>query len=401
MKKAILLLIVYICTNGIFAQIKAGFWRFELKNEGGNIPFNMELKEKNGSYKAYLLNSEERIELDNIKVNQDSLHIPLHIFDASLLLKVSGNQMRGVYRKYFLNSDQELIGSFGEKYRFFEESGKNKIDFSGKWAAEFSKTEGGKYPAIVLLNQKKNSNKITGTIMTPTGDFRFLEGNVKNNELYLSTFDGGFAVLFKAHLENEQLVGEFWSAKTKNATWVAKPDEKAQLPDADKITFLKEGYDKISFNFPNLEGKTVSLEDEKYKNKVVILQIFGSWCPNCMDETAFLAKWYSKNKNKAIAIIGLAYERKPDFEYARQMVAKVVKRFSVEYDFVIAGVNDKTAAQTLPMLNGIFSYPTTIFIDKKGKVRKIHTGFSGPSTGEYYQKWREEFNSLMNTLLKE
>jgi hypothetical protein len=84
------------------------------------------------------------------------------------------------------------------------------------------------------------------------------------------------------------------------------------------------------------------------------------------------------------------------------MVQKVVKRFGVEYDFLIAGTNDKeTAAKTLPMLNGIFSYPTTIFIDKNGKVRKIHTGFSGPATGKYYQEWREEFNALMSELLKE
>jgi hypothetical protein len=121
-----------------------------------------------------------------------------------------------------------------------------------------------------------------------------------------------------------------------------------------------------------------------------------------MDETAFLADWYRKNKNKDIAIIALAFERKADFQYAKRMVERVKKRFAAEYDFLIAGTNDKEGtARVLPMLNHVMSFPTTIFIDKQGKVRKIHTGFYGPGTGEYYKRWREEFNSTISELLGE
>ncbi|MFT7308984.1 MAG: hypothetical protein ACI964_001568 [Spirosomataceae bacterium] len=69
---------------------------------------------------------------------------------------------------------------------------------------------------------------------------------------------------------------------------------------------------------------------------------------------------------------------------------------------MIAGINDKTeAAKSLPMLDHILSFPTLITIDKKGKVREIHTGFSGPGTGAYYDKFVTDYNRLIEKLLNE
>ena len=53
------------------------------------------------------------------------------------------------------------------------------------------------------------------------------------------------------------------------------------------------------------------------------------------------------------------------------------------------------------MLNKIISYPTTIFIDKKGNVRKIYTGFSGPATGEAYTDFVKETTEFVEMLLRE
>ena len=121
-----------------------------------------------------------------------------------------------------------------------------------------------------------------------------------------------------------------------------------------------------------------------------------------MDETKFYADWYRKNKDRAVAIVGLAYEAKDDFDYAKARVEKMKAKYNVGYDFVIAGEYDKeAAAKTLPMLNHVLSFPTTIFIDKKGQVRKIHTGFSGPATGAYYTDYVREFNAFMEQLINE
>jgi len=195
-------------------------------------------------------------------------------------------------------------------------------------------------------------------------------------------------------------------------TWIGIKNENAELPKED-LTFLKQGYDEVNFELPDLEGNLVTLDDEKYQNKVILLQIFGSWCPillqifgswcpNCMDETNFLAPWYDRNKDRGVEIIGISYENKADFDYASKRVKKMIERLNVKYDFVLGGSRKQPeASATLPMLNKVFAFPTTIFIDRSGKVRKIHTGFSGPGTGVYYEEWVEEFNRFMDSLLDE
>ena len=208
--------------------------------------------------------------------------------------------------------------------------------------------------------------------------------------------------ILKAKLEDGVLKGDYWSGKTLHQTFTGVRDENAKLPDASKLTFLKDGYDKIVFSFPDLNGNQVTLNDPKYQNKVVILQLFGTWCPNCMDETKFLTKWFDKNKNREVEIIGLAYENKADFEYAKTRVQKMKNKWSIGYDFVIAGTSKSgNASKSLPMLNHVMSFPTSIIIDKKGIVRSIHTGFSGPATDDYYLHFVEEFNTLMDELLAE
>jgi peroxiredoxin len=194
----------------------------------------------------------------------------------------------------------------------------------------------------------------------------------------------------------------FFSGKAKGRSWSAVKDPTAALPDPGSLTYLKPGHTKIDFRFPGSEKDTIRLSDPKYQGKVVILQLFGTWCPNCMDETKFMASWYEKNKDRGVEIIGLAYEKKPDLSYARERVQKMKQKLNVSYDFAIAGTADnESASSSLPMLNQVMSFPTTIFIDKTGKVRKIHTGFSGPGTGKYYTDFIEEFNLFVGKLLNE
>ncbi|UOQ74782.1 TlpA disulfide reductase family protein [Hymenobacter cellulosilyticus] len=134
----------------------------------------------------------------------------------------------------------------------------------------------------------------------------------------------------------------------------------------------------------------------------MVLQVLGSWCPNCMDETNFLAPWYEKNKGRGVEIIGLGYERTPDQTLASQKLLKMKQRMNVGYDLAVAGVASKdSASKSLPQLAGVLAFPTTIFLDKKGEVRKVHTGFSGPGTGKYYQQEIADFNKTIDMLLKE
>ena len=378
--------------------LSSGTWRATLTLQGQTLPFTFDLKESDSAkYQLYLRNAEERLLVDEISLEGDSVRIPMHIFDTEIVAKNEGDHLTGYWTKNYV---EDYVLPFeaqqGEDYRFELTSSETQSDVSGKWAVTFADDS---LPSIGVFEQE--GNHLTGSFLLATGDYRFLEGNVSGNQLMLSTFDGEHAYLFKAQLQEDgNLQGDFWSGISYHTTWTAQRDENIVLPDANKLTYLKEGYDQLAFTFPNLEGDSVSLSDPQYQDKVVLVQIFGTWCPNCMDETKFLTEWYDQNKDRGVEIIGLAYERKDDFDYASRRVKKMVDKLGVDYDFLIAGVSDKEkAAETLPMLNQVMSFPTLIYIDREGKVQNIHTGFSGPGTGEYYDKFVEEFNERMDALL--
>ncbi|HYF69822.1 MAG TPA: TlpA disulfide reductase family protein [Ohtaekwangia sp.] len=401
----ILNLILLACTSPSEKDstvLKEGLWRATLSIQHQELPFNFEIrKDSTGQYVIYLINAAERLKLDDISFSKDSVTIPLHIFDASIRAKIEGSNLTGTYTKHYEKDYRvPFHAEYGKPYRF-KVSDDNVVtkNYTGTYSVTIFK-EKGTTPAVGVFQQTADS--VTGTFLTPTGDYRFLQGNIIGDSMFLSTFDGNNMYLFKAGFKNDStLEGNFYSGKTSLRPWVAHRDDTASLPE-QSITFLKDGYDEVSFTFPDVNGNNISLSDDKYKGKVVILQIFGTWCPNCMDETKFLAPWYKQNHRRGVEIIGLAFERKPDFNYASTRVKKMIDKLDVDYDFVIAGTNNKeSTAEALPMLTNVSAYPTTIFIGKDGKVKKIHTGFSGPGTGVYYEHFKEEFNETINNLLKE
>ncbi|WNB17630.1 TlpA disulfide reductase family protein [Marivirga arenosa] len=380
----------------------SGNWIGEISMQGKTMPFEMEIQEKDSAkIIAYIINGEERIVLDEIEKQNDSLHITLHIFDITLDLNIGNNVLNGTYTKHY-EEDYVLPISFHKgNERFKSNSDKQPKDFSGKWEVTFIEPkEQDTTEAVGIF--KQDGKHIKGTFLTPLGDYRYLVGIAEGNKMKLSTFDGNHAFLFEAEMnEDSTLNGDFYSGKDWYESWTGFRNSNAKLPSPDSLTYLKKGYDNIYFSFPNLEGERVSLTDEKYQNKVVIVQLFGTWCPNCMDETKFLTKWYDKNKDRGVEIIGLAYEAKDDFNYAKSRVERMIKKYDVKYDFLIAGTNDKEeASKTLPMLNRVISFPTMIILNKDGDLVSIHTGFNGPGTGKYYDEFVEKFNRKMDRLLE-
>ncbi|WP_221389746.1 peroxiredoxin [Dyadobacter sp. NIV53] len=395
------------CSSGD-TNLKRGIWRATLSRDGQQLPLLLEIfkNPKGDSYTVYTMNGGERLRLDTAYFERDSLHIPMQLFDAEIVASLEKDELKGRYSR---TKEGNVTGSlpfhakFGESYRFFPEgTAKSTKNVSGKWSTVFVNTSTGD-STVAVGNFSQEGNVVQGSFLTPTGDYRFLNGNVNGDSLFLSTFDGSNAMLFKAAIQTDgSLKGALWSGIKGYKMWVATLNPNAKLPDATKLTFLKPGYDQVDFSFPDANGKKVSLKDPQFKDKVVILQIMGSWCPNCMDETNFLAPWYKNNKERGIEIVGLSFEHsdKPDISFPK--IKKMINRFNMDYPVLLAGTNtDEATAKALPMLNKVMSYPTTIFIDKKGKVREIHTGFSGPGTGKYYEEYVQEFNGLITKLVEE
>lgn len=382
------------------AGLKAGIWRGEIIAQGNKIPFNFEVEKEEGAYRINLINGDEKLKIEGVDILGDSLFFNMHIFDISIKAEILQDSLSGTYTKnYAENYVLPFKAIYGKKGRFDDAGSSDKFD--GTWETTFKTTEGKETPAIGIF--KAQDSVLKGTFLTKTGDYRFLDGYTVKDTMYLFTFDGNHIYRFRAFKETDSVLkGEYWSGKTSYKTFISQRNDSARLPDAKSLTYLKEGYDKIEFSFPDLEGKLTSLDEERYKDKIIILQILGTWCPNCMDETIFLSEWYRRNASKGVEIIGLAYEIKPDFEYAKNRVQTMKEKLKVPYDFLIAGTSSTEAAsESLPMLNKVISFPTTIIIDKEGTVRRIHTGFSGPATGIYYEEFVDDFNQFMKDLIEE
>jgi peroxiredoxin len=168
--------------------------------------------------------------------------------------------------------------------------------------------------------------------------------------------------------------------------------------------FVRPGEESLDFSFKDLEGKPLAINSDRFKNKVVVIQLMGSWCPNCMDETAFLSDYYNKNKQRGIEIIALAYEYSTDWERSVASLKKFQQRYNVQYPILNTEVtvNDSLRTQkTLPQLTDIKFFPSSIILDKKGKIRKLDTGFNGPATGIHHTIYKKEFEETIDQLLQE
>jgi thiol-disulfide isomerase/thioredoxin len=132
------------------------------------------------------------------------------------------------------------------------------------------------------------------------------------------------------------------------------------------------------------------------------VQLFGTWCPNCSDETRYLRELHERYAARGLSIVGLAFELTGDFTRDSQQVLTYARHHQLPYPLLVAGVSDKNkASERFPLLDKLRAYPTTLFVDARGEVRAVHQGFSGPATGAAHLKLREDFERLIETLLAE
>lgn len=388
--------------------LQNGAWRAALKRtDGQEIVFNFEVKDSSKRKILYIRNAAERLLVDDITTQGDSVWIRLPFFESQIRAGFTPDkkQLNGWWIKKLVDKDQLIpfTAHSGQAYRY-PVLAPATANITGRWAVRFF-SKGSREPELSVGEFVQKGSRLTGTFLNPTGDYRYLEGTVNGDSLKLSCFDGGHAYLFTAKIEGDSLAdGKFFSGLSYQETWKAWKDPGAKLPDEFSLTKLKQPGSTLDFSFPDLDGKTVSIKDARFKNKVVLIQIMGSWCPNCMDETQFLSGLYDRYKQKGVEIIGLAYERSTDFERSQKSLRSFQQRFQVKYPILITGVavgDPQRSEKTLPQLQSINGFPTTLFLDKNGRVQKIHTGFNGPATGEHYEEEKKTFYRIIDQALAE
>lgn len=396
----IILAVFTSCDKQTPKTLELGSYRGVLKVQNNQeLPFTFQVKNDN---LIEIYNADEVIKVDEITYKNDSVYIQIHVFEGYVVAKITGkNSLNGYFIKPSL--DRTVPFTANKNSIRFKLHKKASVNVTGNWETVFSpNSKNDRYIAKGIFTQQ--NDKVTGTFRTTTGDYRYLEGIVDGDSLKLSTFDGAHAFLFTAKVTDSTMAGNFYSGNHWKEPFVAKLNNSYELPDENELTSLNEGFETFNFSFPDESGKLVSYTDQRFKNKVTIVQIMGTWCPNCLDESKYYVEYLKNNPNTNIEFVALAFEIDKTKEKAFEKINRLKDRLNINYPILLAqhgGSDKKEAAKKLPMLNHILSYPTTVFIDKKGIARKIHTGFNGSATGQKYIDFKNEFEAYVNLLAKE
>ncbi len=357
----------------------------------GELPFLFEvIYDNDTSFHIEIINGKERIPVYDISFGRskarakDSIRIDFPVYDTHIEALVEADVMEGEWVVHYRPDYRvHFVARHGQDWRFTTLKKPPAMDLSGRWACTFGLSENEPYPAIAEFEQ--DGNHLLGTFLTETGDYRFLEGTVQADKFYLSAFDGAHAFLFEGKImPDSTLIGLFYSGTHYKTTWEARRDPDFRLASPDSLTWLKPGFEKLAFRFLDAEGRQVSLDDPRFAGKAKLIQIMGTWCPNCHDETVFLQDYFRNHPDTGVVVLSIAFERYRDTARVLQQLRRYRKKMGLNWPVLWGGYYDKEeAAQALPMLNRVLSYPTLIFVDKNDRVRYIHTGFSGPATSAF------------------
>lgn len=256
---------------------------------------------------------------------------------------------------------------------------------SGTWDVWFGETDVSS-PARSQLDLFAEAGRINGTVRTPTGDYRYLSGHFDGKQLVLQTFDGAHLFRFDAEMDGNQWTnGHFYSGNHYQTSWSGKPAS----PWAEAIHL-----DKIN---PPLDSLLVRYIDEagtlQFENllpgegQVKVVDILGTWCPNCMDEVRLLTDM----QGPSVELLSIAFERSTSVAQAYQRIHSFKSEMGVGWDVLWGGeANKQTAADAFPFLDEVISFPTTLFIQSDGTVH-VHSGFNGPATGKRYLEEQAAF----------
>ncbi len=402
----------------------AGKWNCALKSAGGDLRFGLEIETSlEGATAAFVTNGHERIQVPSALIDDGKLSLQFTHYDSEITCKsqIVSTGLEVIDERARVESDSRADSDFRNlhgiwrKRRGLNEWVEMKFQatadvtnktpnnplsaqpFAGRWSVKFEQSTD---PAVAEFSVNEDGS-VSGTFLTTTGDYRFLHGEVVEDKLVLSCFDGAHAFLFRATLQsNEKLVGEFWSSNTWHEKWTAERNPNAVLSDPFIQTKLVAGKSIGSYSFPDLQGISTRLDDPRFAGQAKLIYVFGSWCPNCHDAAAYFLELQNAYSDEQLSILGLAFELTGDFDRDAAQVKQYLHRHGVDYPVLIAGQADKAlATQVIPFLDKVRSYPTTIFLDANHKVKAIHTGFTGPATGEAYSEMKTKFKTLIDSII--
>lgn len=391
--------IFFLLSSLLGAQTPSGHWLGSMQlNDSTSLPFEMAVFEREkGLFAAYINGADTTWSLAAVK-KQDTFFFEHSVFETQLALWNTATGWKGFHEslgrtpRYLIPF--ELQSFSGTLFRCFP----SEQRVNGLWNVHFERSGGRKSPATGVFQQQ--NNLVSGSFMTETGDYRFLNGCISGNQLSLSGYDGLFIYLVKAQINNDSISGWFYSGKSAPVFFSGRFAEQSFLRNPYQIT----RFDAVNSSFPkpviNANLKETSILEALQGSGPAIIQLMGTWCPNCMDESRYLNALFEQYQSQGLKVIGVSFERSPVPSEAWKRIQKVHQNLSLSYPLFYGGiVNADTVKALFPFMDQMRSYPTTIYLNKQLEPVKIHTGFNGPGTGTFFEAYKRETELFIEELL--
>jgi thiol-disulfide isomerase/thioredoxin len=372
----------------------AGPWRAALDLAGGELRFRLEFAAGRGR----LCNADACDPFSAVTPvpGTDSVLLEMADYAAAIRARAHADSLTGFYRN---------VGNRGPRTIPFRASrGTWPVEppgpaLVGRWDATFHPRE---RPSPRILELRRTGRGLEGTIISNSGDYGLFWGGAAADSFAMAHFDGSYVYLLTGRLDGDTLRGTFHAGLRTQTPFVAVRSTGAAHLTPPTEVVRADTTAPFTFAFPNVDGGMATSADPRFRDKVVIVDIFGTWCPTCHDAAPALVDLHRRYAERGLEVVGLAYEVTGDTAIDGAIVRRYRDKFGIAFPLLLAGVNDSDSpGETQPQLSGPIAFPTTIFLDRSGRVRKVHAGFYGPATGDAHAALVREFDATVQALLAE
>ena len=391
----------------------AGVWQGTLALEGDDmepqsVPFTMKLS-KADSEPSVVFSGDTEVPITSVSVQDGEVSLQFVPYHTKIVARVDGAQgtMEGAWSLPWVDGSLDFAfnakrSAEGERATIPDESpslDKAAIaalpSVGGLWEVSFPQPDGADKLCAARFEQEGSGVK--GTFVAPTGDYGYLTGEFQDGKLRLFNFDGAFAYVVSADAQADGTLVGAGQFNLFRQEFSARPSKEgtldSELPQCAELTKWSGKRTPLSLTFTGLDGKSVALADLGLEGKVVLLDLFGTWCPNCHQLIPLLTELHKKYQATGLEIIGVGFE----FADGREAVSAYRDKHAIPYRMLV-GAAPQDAPNVMPQVP-LTSYPTLVLIGRDGKVHNIQTGFRGTATGEFRKADAARFEARIQKLL--
>jgi thiol-disulfide isomerase/thioredoxin len=380
-------------------QSLAGLWDATISFNGQDIPFRLQIAGDGSNVQGWLFNGEDKVIASSGSFQNGSLVLNFDSYAAKLEAKLQNGALVGQYGPML----KKNFPVMAHRRSAETTSSAAAPSINGLWEVGVKSSKGEQ--AWRLIVQQKSASNVSAAILRVDGDTGALTGSYKDGHFVLSHFSGGRpALMILTPAADGTLAIDMTDLHGKSQLTATRPEvaRAKGLPpptDPDHHTTVKDATEPFRFSAPDLNGKIVSNTDGRFQGKVVLVNITGSWCPNCHDEAPFLAELYRKYRSQGLEVVALSFEEEDQLKNPVRLRA-FMKEYGIDYTVLLGGTQDERDTKLTQPVN-LNSWPTTFFLGRDGRVRFVHAGFPGPASGELYRQASHEFYSQVESLLAE